>query len=147
MDKLYKHKIEVQPRFNDFDPMGHVNNTIFMNYFDIGKVDYFRAVWNTEIVDWKEIGLVIARVETDFISPILMGERIIVRTTILRIGNKSLELAQQLINADTDQLKAAARTIMVGFDVNTNSAEPITEKCVEAISRYEGRPFKREINK
>lgn len=147
MDKLYKHKIEVQPRFNDFDPMGHVNNTVFMNYFDIGKVDYFRAVWNTEIVDWKEIGLVIARVETDFISPILMGERIIVRTTILRIGNKSLELAQQLINADTDQLKAAARTIMVGFDVNTNSAEPITEKCVEAISRYEGRPFKREINK
>ena len=147
MDKLYKHKIEVQPRFNDFDPMGHVNNTIFMNYFDIGKVDYFRAVWNTEIVDWKEIGLVIARVETDFISPILMGERIIVRTTILHIGNKSLELAQQLINADTDQLKAAARTIMVGFDVNTNSAEPITEKCVEAISRYEGRPFKREINK
>lgn len=147
MDKLYKHKIEVQPRFNDFDPMGHVNNTIFMNYFDIGKVDYFRAVWNTEIVDWKEMGLVIARVETDFISPILMGERIIVRTTILRIGNKSLELAQQLINADTNQLKAAARTIMVGFDVNTNSAEPITEKCVEAISRYEGRPFKREINK
>ena len=147
MDKLYKHKIEVQPRFNDFDPMGHVNNTVFMNYFDIGKVDYFRAVWNTEIVDWKEIGLVIARVETDFISPILMGERIIVRTTILRIGNKSLELAQQLINADTDQLKAAARTIMVGFDVNTNSAEPITEKCVEAISRYEGRPFKREISK
>ena len=147
MDKLYKHKIEVQPRFNDFDPMGHVNNTVFMNYFDIGKVDYFRAVWNTEIVDWKEIGLVIARVETDFISPILMGERIIVRTTILRIGNKSLELAQQLINADTDQLKAAARTIMVGFDVNTNSAEPITEKCVEAISRYEGRTFKREISK
>ncbi len=147
MDKLYKHKIEVQPRFNDFDPMGHVNNTIFMNYFDIGKVDYFRAVWNTEIVDWKEMGLVIARIETDFISPILMGERIIVRTTILRIGNKSLELAQQLINADTNQLKAAARTIMVGFDVNTNSAEPITEKCVEAISRYEGRPFKREISK
>ena len=147
MDKLYKHKIEVQPRFNDFDPMGHVNNTIFMNYFDIGKVDYFRAVWNTEIVDWKEIGLVIARVETDFISPILMGEKIIVRTTILRIGNKSLELSQQLVNSDTNQLKAAARTIMVGFDVNTNSAEPITEKCVEAISRYEGRPFKREINK
>ena len=147
MDKLYKHKIEVQPRFNDFDPMGHVNNTIFMNYFDIGKVAYFKAVWNTDFIDWREIGLVIARIETDFISPILMDERVVVRTTILRIGNKSLELSQQLINPDTNQLKAAARTIMVGFDINTNSAEPITEKCVEAISRYEGRPFKREISK
>ncbi|MBR4963171.1 MAG: acyl-CoA thioesterase [Bacteroidales bacterium] len=147
MDKLYKHKIEVQPRFNDFDPMGHVNNTIFMNYFDIGKVAYFKAVWNTDFIDWREIGLVIARIETDFMSPILMDERVVVRTTILRIGNKSLELSQQLINPDTNQLKAAARTIMVGFDVNTNSAEPITEKCVEAISRYEGRPFKREISK
>lgn len=147
MDKLYKHKIEIQPRFNDFDPMGHVNNTVFMNYFDIGKVAYFKAVWDTDFIDWKEFGLVIARIETDFMSPILMGERVIVRTTILRIGNKSLELSQQLINPDTNQLKAAARTIMVGFDVNTNSAEPITEKCVEAISRYEGRPFKREISK
>ena len=147
MDKLYKHKIEVQPRFNDFDPMGHVNNTIFMNYFDIGKVAYFKAVWNTDFIDWREIGLVIARIETDFMSPILMDERVVVRTTILRIGNKSLELSQQLINPDTNQLKAAARTIMVGFDVNTNSAEPITEKCVDAISRYEGRPFKREISK
>ena len=147
MDKLYKHKIEVQPRFNDFDPMGHVNNTIFMNYFDIGKVAYFKAVWNTDFIDWREIGLVIALIETDFMSTILMDERVVVRTTILRIGNKSLELSQQLINPDTNQLKAAARTIMVGFDVNTNSAEPITEKCVEAISRYEGRPFKREISK
>ncbi|MBO5721126.1 MAG: acyl-CoA thioesterase [Bacteroidales bacterium] len=147
MENLYKHTVEIQPRFNDFDVMGHVNNTVYMNYFDIGKVSYFKAIWDTDLTDWKEFGLVVARIETDFISQIVMGERVVVRTTILRIGNKSLELAQQLINPETKQVKAAARTIMVGFDVNTNSAEPITERCVEAITRYEGRTFKREISR
>lgn len=147
MENLYKHSVEIQPRFNDFDALEHVNNTVYMNYFDIGKVSYFKAIWDTDLIDWKEFGLVVARIETDFISPILMGERVVVRTTILRIGNKSLELSQQLINPDTNQLKAAARTIMVGFDVETNSTEPITEKCVEAITRYEGRPFNREISR
>ena len=53
MENLYKHSVEIQPRFNDFDALEHVNNTVYMNYFDIGKVSYFKTIWDTDLIDWK----------------------------------------------------------------------------------------------
>ena len=37
------HKTPVQIRFNDIDQMGHVNNTVIMEYFDLGKEAFFSS--------------------------------------------------------------------------------------------------------
>ena len=37
-------KTPIQLRFNDIDQMGHVNNAMIMEFFDLGKSEYFTAV-------------------------------------------------------------------------------------------------------
>ncbi len=37
------HTTPVQVRFNDVDQMGHVNNAVIMEYFDLGKEAFFSA--------------------------------------------------------------------------------------------------------
>ena len=31
----FKNCVEIQVRFNDIDMLGHVSNTVYLNYFDI----------------------------------------------------------------------------------------------------------------
>ena len=33
--------VPIQMRFNDVDALGHVNNSMYQQYFDLGRVDYF----------------------------------------------------------------------------------------------------------
>ena len=37
------HITPIQLRFNDIDQMGHVNNAVIMEFFDLGKDHFFRA--------------------------------------------------------------------------------------------------------
>ncbi len=64
----FKHKLPVQIRFNDIDSLGHVNNAIYLSYFDLGKSAYFQTV-RTQIIDWTKIDIVVANVNIDFHAP------------------------------------------------------------------------------
>ena len=40
----FRHSIPVQMRFNDIDVLGHVNNSVFFTYYDLGKSAYFTTI-------------------------------------------------------------------------------------------------------
>jgi acyl-CoA thioester hydrolase len=132
----YKCRIPVQLRFNDVDVLGHVNNTVYFSFFDLGKTTYFEAVRGSHI-DWARVDLVVCHVEADFLSPIFLKDPIEVCTAITKIGTKSLTMEQSIIDTATGQEKCVCRTIMVGFDAATNTSKEISAEWKEAIRAYE----------
>jgi acyl-CoA thioester hydrolase len=106
--------IQVQIRFNDIDPFGHVNNATFQEYFDLGRVHYFKRVFGGHLFT-KELALVIASIKTDFSSPVLLHDQIEVRTKVHEIGNKSLKMLQHVVDCKTNQVKATCLSVMVCF--------------------------------
>ena len=54
----FKHSVPVQLRFNDADALGHVNNSVYFTFYDLGKTEYFKAVRGGEIP--KEVDIVVA---------------------------------------------------------------------------------------
>lgn len=134
----FRHKVPLQIRFNDIDLLGHLNNAIYIQFFDLGKSRYFQDIM-PEGVDWKHINIVVANINCDFFAPTYITEPIAVVTTITHMGEKSFTLEQRIINTATDEVKCIARTIMVGFDIATGKSAPIDHKWVEALEAYEQR--------
>ncbi|MCF0212479.1 MAG: acyl-CoA thioesterase, partial [Bacteroidales bacterium] len=64
------HSIPIQIRFNDIDQMGHVNNTIIMEYFDLGKSRYFHDAGIPVIPEEGDFCVMIVHLELDFKSQI-----------------------------------------------------------------------------
>ena len=62
-----KHQVPVQLRFNDTDALGHVNNSTYFSFYDLGKSEYFAAVRGNDFFSQK-IDIVVAHVEVDFID-------------------------------------------------------------------------------
>ena len=40
----FHHTLPIQLRFNDVDKFGHVNNTVYFSFYDLGKTEYFATV-------------------------------------------------------------------------------------------------------
>ena len=40
----FRHTLPIQLRFNDVDKFGHVNNTVYFSFYDLGKTEYFASV-------------------------------------------------------------------------------------------------------
>lgn len=139
MDTIYRNRLPIQLRFNDVDVVGHVNNTVYFNFFDLGKTAYFDAVQG-EHYDWKKMDIVVRAINAEFLAPTFYRDHIVVETAVVKIGNKSLTIEQRIIDADSGQEKCKCMTVMVGFDTDTNTAKEISPEWKKSIREYEQNP-------
>ena len=137
----YRHRLPIQIRFNDVDMLGHVNNTMYLQYLDLGKSDYFLQFSENGHLDKLSLGVVIANINIDFHAPTMMHEEIEVRTAVAEIGHKSIVLDQRIVNLVTGEVKALAKTTMVCFNTETGETQEVSTEWLERISVYEGRTF------
>lgn len=139
MERLnFKHTVPIQLRFNDFDALGHVNNSVYFSFYDLGKTTYFNDVI-PNMSSNKEVGVVIANIQVNFILPVYPNENVAVQTAVVEIGNKSFKLFQQLIDVDTNEVKCICQTVMVGFDAKTKATRTISDEWKKAMIDFEGR--------
>ena len=137
MIKLNKpSELNIQVRFNDVDIAGHVNNAVYQEYFDLGKLNYFNQILGNE-VDWKKEGLVLANITIDYFQPILLDESLFLSTHVESFGNKSFVMIQELYDEQKIILKSKAKSIMVCFDFTSNSTIPVPSAWVNQIKIHE----------
>lgn len=128
-------EVKIQIRFNDIDGLGHVNNTTIQEYFDLGRLEYFNAVFNYNI-NWNEFAAIIASIKTDFVFPVFLKDSLLVKTKITSIGNKSMQLIQHLTDSKGN-MKAFCNSVMVGFDQKNQISKLIPNEWRLLINKIE----------
>ena len=111
----FNHTLPIQLRFNDVDKFGHVNNTVYFSFYDLGKTEYFASVCPD--VDWEKDGIVVVHIEANFLAQIYGSDHIAVQTAVTEIGTKSFHLAQRVIDTETQEVKCVCTSVMVAFDL------------------------------
>lgn len=133
-----RHRLDVQIRFNDIDMFGHVNNTVYLEWLDMGKYAYFMSLSDVPFTR-RATAPVIANLNVDFLEPTLISDRPTVLSGIESIADSSLVLVQRIIAEG--RLRCAARTVMVNVDVRTG--RPVTvddewHRLIAAFEQHEG---------
>lgn len=132
----YRHMVAVQTRFNDFDMLGHLNNSVYLQFMDLGKVSYFEAVTDAPL-DMNGIAVVIVNINISFFSPAMPGEELAVATQCIKISQRSFILEQRVLNPATGDVKCVATTVMAAFDRKTMTSAPLDPEWVSALTAFE----------
>ncbi len=132
----FKYSLPVQIRFNDIDPLGHINNNVYFSFFDLGKIDYWEKM-QARSLDWTEGSVVLANVNVDYFSPIYYKESIVVESKIIELGNKSGVFLQQIRNVKTNEIKCRCRSVFVAYNTALQTSMAIPDKWREVIAEIE----------
>ncbi len=136
ISQQFKHTIPIQIRLNDIDILGHVNNSNIMEYFDLGKILYFKTL-GINITPQDAGNLVIVHFEVDFHQQIFHDDTILVGTRTVKIGEKSIHIEQKVFS-NTGVEKCTCRTVVAGFDAKQNCSIVIPENLKDTIRKFEG---------
>ncbi|EKQ40170.1 thioesterase family protein [Leptospira interrogans str. 2002000631] len=102
------------------DPFAHVSNSVFVAYLEIGRVDYCKRRLNVKGI--FDVPFILARIEIDLKKSIEIHHQVEVQTSVIRIGNKSWDFQSKIIETNTKEIFAVAKTVQVAFDhVNKSS--------------------------
>jgi len=122
----YKYKTPVNIRFSDIDAVGHVNNAIYLTYFEMARFNYWR-----EIINWnlRENGVIVGRSEVNYLKPIKMEDEIVCYVRTTRIGNSSFDMMHLLvrITPDGEEICTTGKTVCISYDYSLNKSVSIPQ--------------------
>lgn len=126
---------KVQVRFADLDVLGHVNNSVYLTYFEAARVYYFKHLLNTDW-DWQTDSVVLVKNEVEYIRPIFLHDVPEIEISTAHVGTKSFTFAYD-IRVNGVQCSKGSSTL-VAYDVATHSTmeiKPEMRAVLEQLKR------------
>jgi acyl-CoA thioester hydrolase len=117
-------------RFRDLDAMGHVNNAVFATYVEQARIEYLRSLG---VLDGQlSMGMILARIELDFLAPAMPEGEIEIGVRPLRSGNKSFQLEYEL--QQRGRPIARATTVLVAYDYERARSVPLPDTWRDVLA-------------
>jgi len=119
-------------RYADTDRQGHVNNAVFSTFLETGRTAFIFHPEHPILA--AGASFVIASLHLDFIKEITWPGRVDIGTGVIRIGNSSLTLLQQLFQHG--QCVARAETVIVQVDDASGRSKPLGEGAKQTLTTW-----------
>jgi acyl-CoA thioester hydrolase len=133
MSSAFIHSLTV--RFRDCDPLGHVNNAVYLTYLEETRFAHWRAEWGFGTTDpAPDIpGVILARVEIDYRAQARYGDVLEIRMRVTTLGRSSFTYEYEIVDERGTQV-ATAKSVMVMYDYRTQKPVAIPDSIREKLS-------------
>ena len=130
----FKFSIPIQPRYADFDMLGHLNNATYVTYYEVARLHYFYEIgWTL-----KDISNVVAHIDIDFLLPILPDSKVLCSIKTISLGGKSFQMQYELTNMDGSSCYSRAHSVQVCIDRDSATAIKMPDNVRELLSKFDG---------
>lgn len=135
----FKFSMPLNIRWNDMDPLGHVNNVYYIDYFQNARAYYMVTASNNW--DWNRYMFVIAHVECDYFVELgLKAKNPMIHVRASRLGSKSFDF-EYLIGSEGKDGKtiihAQGKTTQVMIDIHQKTSIEIPEWLRNDLMEFE----------
>ena len=136
-------------RYGDLDPYGHVNNAVYLEFFEKIRIDYWHALAELAGIREREVGdvpgarYVIAETTIRFKLPIFFEYTLHGAAYMRTIGNRSYAMDFELRTGETFEsgsLAAEGSAAHVFFDPAKDAVQPRPDWFLPTVAKLEGRP-------
>lgn len=138
-DDGFRFKAETQVRFGDLDPLNHVNNAVYLTYFEIARIRYFRALIAPPAL--SDINMIVAEATCSYRSAAVLDECLDIWIKTESLKRSSFVLAYRIVEQERGRLIATGRTVQVIYDYKAGRSYPIPAELRARFEAVEGRSF------
>ncbi|MFI3319057.1 MAG: thioesterase family protein [Rikenellaceae bacterium] len=128
---------DIQVRFSDVDRLQHINNVVLQQYYDLGKVQYFKSVLSISNM-CTDITFIVVNTNTNYYEELFGDDKFHVTTRIIKVGTKSITLRQEIVDIPTQRVKGCSESVLVAFDLRERVSVEIPSDKRAMILAYEG---------
>jgi len=123
-------------RYSDYDTKGHVNNAVYLTYFEWSRVQAWQQVATAGIAaaDIADPPLIVAEARVKYVSPANIGVPLAIEISVKEIRTKGFSFAYRIVaSAEQDRLVAEGETVQVAYDYGAGRTMPISPEMRKAL--------------
>ncbi|MCW2986744.1 MAG: acyl-CoA thioesterase [Conexibacter sp.] len=126
-------------RFGDLDAMRHLNNVVFLRYFETARIAYLREIvpsHDPAHPENDEFGLIFAECHINYRSPVHFDEEVAVACSIGNVKRSSFRVEFDMRVGS--RLVAEGYGVLVGFDYKSQQAAQLPDELRETLETEAG---------
>jgi acyl-CoA thioester hydrolase len=137
--KDFRHRVRLRVRNYHVDWQGVVHNAQYLRYFEIGRIEYLKAVGlnlSMESVN-SHSRVVVVRNEINYRKSARFNDPIDVYTRVSTIGNKSFVFNGLIVNPESGEIIADNASTHAWLASDKDVAVPIKPSFISRVRKYE----------
>lgn len=131
--------IEIPVAWGDMDALGHVNNTVYLRWFESARIAYFERTALHEAMSQARRGPILARQAIDYRRPLSYPDRVRTAVSVTRIGTTSFTMSVKITSLTHDAVAAEGEGVLVLVDYATGEKIRISDELRQLVLALEGR--------
>ena len=97
---MFKNKTRLRVRYSETDKMGVVYHGNYIQYFEVGRVEYMRSVGVVySELEKKDIGMPVVNININYLLPVEYDEELIIETWVDSLPTSKIIFYNQAYNA------------------------------------------------
>jgi acyl-CoA thioester hydrolase len=123
-------------RFGDLDAMRHLNNVVFLRYFETARIAYIRHLLpahDPAHPESEQFGLIFAECHINYRSPVYFDEEVAVECSIGEVRRSAFQVRFTMRVAD--RVAADGYGWLVGFDYAAEKSSPLPDSFREVLEK------------
>jgi len=131
-----KFDTEITVRPSDIDINRHVHQSVYLDYVLFARYDQMKRCYKMPMEEFFKRGFTWATKSTyiEFQNPVLLWEKVIVRTWVQEIRRSSVEVRFQVLKKKTGVVAAEGYAVFVLINISTGKPEKISEDMIKKYS-------------
>ena len=119
----------VATRYNDYDTKGHVNNAVFLTYFEGAR----ERAWLERVHGSPDFPFILAEATVRYVSEAKIGDPLAIEIETSEVRNKAWVWRYRLLDPRDDRLVAEGSTVQVMYDYERGETVPIPSDVRERL--------------
>lgn len=105
------HATELDVRFSELDPYGHVNHAVYLNYLEMGRIDALTALGiSLAWLQHEGFQVPVVDVHVAFRAPAMLDDRLTVLSALSELRTASARWEQRILRGEEELASANVRT-------------------------------------
>jgi acyl-CoA thioester hydrolase len=131
--------VPVVVQWGDQDAFGHVNNTVFLRWLEVGRIAYFSDIRMMHDAQGEGRGPILAAVACNFRRQVTFPDEVRIGSRVARIGTSSMVVEHAIASVKLGAIVADGTSTIVNYDYNAGRSLPVTDALRRAIKDVEAR--------
>ena len=129
----------VQVAWAEMDAFGHVNNTVYLRWFESARILYFEKLGvATTIAPGAKAWPLLAHSSIDYRAKVVYPDTIEIAVRVTKLGNTSFSMAYRATSQQQSRLVAEGETVVVMVDSKAGTKLPLDPDLRARIRALEG---------
>jgi acyl-CoA thioester hydrolase len=137
-------RLAIQIRWRDLDALGHVNNAVYLTYFELARLAYVRSLLGADaprdprtLLPY-DFQFILAEVTCHYRSPATLDDQLVVTIWVSQVGRKSYVFEYRINDEVNGRLVAEGCSTQVWFDYAANESRPVPAAIVARMEGLQG---------